>query len=134
MKVALCMYLFINALSDIRSGTIDLRVSLVSVFLFTILQIYFSGTVSILGALAGLLVLLISLVSCGQIGSGDGVVAIVLGWTLGPLPLIRILTAAFMLAAFGGIVLLLVGKEKGKELPFVPFIGLGYLGTVFGVW
>ncbi|KEF39450.1 prepilin signal peptidase PulO-like peptidase [Schinkia azotoformans MEV2011] len=87
----------------------------------------------LLGAIAGFgLLLLIAIISKGGMGGGDiklfAVLGIVLGWKL-------VLFAFFMSTLFGtvfGLIGMLLKKvERGKPMPFGPYIALGTLVAYF---
>lgn len=134
MKWVLLIYLTINAVSDIRTGTIDLRISFAAAFLLTLWQLYLKDTVSIEGMVVGVVLIFLSLMSCGAIGSGDGVIIMVLGWILGPLSILSILAYACLLVAVVGVLCWISGKRNMRELPLIPFVELSYLYVVMGVW
>jgi leader peptidase (prepilin peptidase)/N-methyltransferase len=80
----------------------------------------------------GVSVLIISLVTKGKIGSGDGVVLMITGMCLGFFDnLFLLLTAAF-LSAIVGIFLLLIKKvNRNYEIPFIPFLFVSFVGGLF---
>lgn len=87
----------------------------------------------IIGAAIGFgLLLLIAIISKGGMGGGDiklfAILGLVLGWKL-------VLLAFFMSTLFGsifGIIGLLIKKvERGKPMPFGPYIALGTIVTYF---
>ena len=63
----------------------------------------------------------------GQIGSGDGIVLMGIGWIQGIQQVCMIFQTAILLAAGAGICMLALGKGRKKEIPFVPFLLAGYL-------
>lgn len=84
------------------------------------------------GVAIGVSVLIISLVTKGKIGSGDGVVLMITGMCLGFFDnLFLLLTAAF-LSAIVGIFLLLIKKvNRNYEIPFIPFLFVSFVGGLF---
>ena len=70
---------------------------------------------------------LASLWKPGQIGSGDGIVLMGIGWIQGIQQVCMIFQTAILLAAGAGICMLALGKGRKKEIPFVPFLLAGYL-------
>ncbi len=75
------------------------------------------------GVLTGLMLLLVSRLSKGRIGTGDGLLLIVSGVLLGAVGNLMLLTIAFLLAAFFSIILLTFRKcRRDTELPFAPFL------------
>lgn len=88
----------------------------------------FSPADNILGVIPGAVLLIISFVSRGQIGIGDGVLVAITGASLGLEAVVRILTAALILIMLFSGGMLVFGKFKRKStLPFIPFIFAGYL-------
>ncbi|WP_099467360.1 prepilin peptidase [Konateibacter massiliensis] len=90
---------------------------------------------SILGGMTiGLAALLVCFVTREKIGKGDGIVLVVTGLFLGFFDNLFLLMSAAFLAAGVGI-LLLIGKLVGRnyELPFIPFLFLAFLGGLM-VW
>ena len=79
------------------------------------------------GLLPGIFLWLASLWKPGQIGSGDGIVLMGIGWIQGIQQVCMIFQTAILLAAGAGICMLALGKGRKKEIPFVPFLLAGYL-------
>ena len=86
---------------------------------------YFAG-----GAL-GIIFIVLSMVS-KEIGTGDGVLLVILGLMVGIRRLISILFVALILCAAVAAVLCLSGKATRKSrVPFVPFLLGGFLITIW---
>ena len=82
------------------------------------------------GCLPGGIFLLISLLTREKIGSGDGLVLLALGCGFAIEEVVGIVGGALFFAAIVAIVLLVVKKASRKtEIPFVPFLFLGFLVT-----
>ena len=137
LYIVLGIYIAFLAFEDIMKKTIP-----VSLLLFGILFIpagllteggeSFSFTDNALGIIPGAVLLVISYVSRGQIGIGDGVLVAQVGASLGLEVIVRILTAALMLITVLSAVMLIFGKLKRRStLPFIPFIFAGYLMSFF---
>ena len=62
-----------------------------------------------------------------EIGSGDGIVLMGIGWIQGIQQACVIFQTAILLAAAVGVCMLALGMGRKKELPFVPFLLAGYL-------
>ncbi|MBO4421423.1 MAG: prepilin peptidase [Lachnospiraceae bacterium] len=87
---------------------------------------------NILGLIPGAMLLVISFVSRGQIGVGDGGLVMMLGASLGIETVIRILTAALLLiTVFSGIMLVMRKLKRKSTLPFIPFLFAGYILSFF---
>jgi leader peptidase (prepilin peptidase)/N-methyltransferase len=83
------------------------------------------------GVLIGALILLIYHVTKGEIGEGDGWLLIVTGIFLGIGRNFELLMSGLLLAAICSLFLILFKKAgKKREIPFVPFLFLGYMGMV----
>ena len=75
---------------------------------------------------------IISALTGGEIGAGDGLLIIAMGSVMTAGELIGILFAALLLCGiYSGIQLLVLKKQRDIEIPFVPFLLAGYLGGVF---
>lgn len=85
-----------------------------------------------LGIVPGILLILTSLLTRGQIGMADGIVLMALGLYLGWFAIISLLFVALLLAAVWCIVLL-IGRRAGRRtaIAFVPFICIAYGGVMF---
>ena len=80
------------------------------------------------GILPGVFLLVLSIMTEGAIGRGDGLVSIVLGCYLGIWRVLLLLMGAFLLGAvFGGILLLCKKADRKTSLPFLPFLLGAYL-------
>ncbi|WP_458412343.1 prepilin peptidase [Schinkia sp. CFF1] len=136
VSLTLISMLIIIVVSDIKYMIIPDKVLLFFAPLFIIERIFIPLDPwwnPILGAVIGfVLLLLIAIVSKGGMGGGDiklfAILGLVLGWKL-------ILLAFFMSTLFGaffGIIGLLIKKvERGRPMPFGPYIALGTIVTYF---
>ena len=130
-QICILAFLGINSWKDIRTR----EVSLLTIGIFGIVGMVrtcFWGTVSldlVWTACMGAAVIGLSIISDGAVGMGDGFLLLALGTVL----TFEELLTAFLLGLFccslwGILVLLMPGSGKKKELPFVPFLMLGYVG------
>lgn len=79
----------------------------------------------------GFLFLLMSFISRGALGSGDGWILIALGMMIPMEDYINMVCFSMIMAAGVSILLLTVFRKKRKtEIPFVPFLFLAYVGGV----
>ena len=127
MGVLTTGYLMVNSWTDWRRKEVDI-VWTVAVFILT--AFIYVGTDQKLcwsGLLPGICLWLISLWRSDQIGSGDGVVLMGIGWIQGIQQACVIFQTAILLAAAVGVCMLALGMGRKKELPFVPFLLAGYL-------
>jgi leader peptidase (prepilin peptidase)/N-methyltransferase len=85
----------------------------------------------IFGILLGLFFVILSKVTRGQIGIGDGYVLCAIGLILGIGKCVILLSYAFLLTSVVSIVLLVFFRwNRKRTIPFVPFLFMGYLGCI----
>ena len=84
---------------------------------------------SMLGGIAvGAAVIILSLVSGGIIGIGDGLVLCVAGIYIGGINTMRLLLTGLFLSSLYALVLLLMHRKRRKDtIPFIPFLLAAYL-------
>lgn len=76
----------------------------------------------------------LSYISRGQIGSGDGLILLILSPILGKRVISIFLLALFMCAIVGILLLLVNGITRKARLPLVPFMAVAYfLENLLGV-
>lgn len=84
------------------------------------------------GAAAGAAVILLSIITGGKIGMGDGILLCITGLSLGFWGNMELFCLALMLAAGLSIILLVLQKaDRRMSIPFVPFMLAGYLILLF---
>ncbi len=82
----------------------------------------------LLGMLLGIGMILVSFVTGGSVGMGDGVLLVVTGVYLGGLGNLELFLTGLFFAAIWALGLLVLKKKKGKEeIAFVPFLLISYL-------
>ena len=82
----------------------------------------------LVGLIVGLFLLMIGKITRGQIGSGDGIVFLVIGIGIGVKESIFLLFESLCVLFFFCLIGLLTGKIKMKEkLPFIPFVFIAYV-------
>ncbi len=130
------LVLVVSAATDILFYRIQTLVVLcpVPVILFLL---HDSGVNVWKSVLLGLVVagsfMLLSYVSRGQIGMGDGLILGVVAMGITFWQLLALLFLAFSISGIYGIFLVLVRKKTRKyKIPFVPFVLVGYLLTIGG--
>lgn len=75
------------------------------------------------GVLIGVLLIVVSLVTRGQIGFGDGLLFVVLGIFIGGNDNLNLLMLSLLLCAAAAGMLFVTKQLKGKDrLPFAPFV------------
>lgn len=76
----------------------------------------------------GVVLVLLAWATREQIGMGDALLILVMGWYLNAIELVDVCLLAFFIAGLVALVLLVVIKKSKKfELPMVPFIFAGYV-------
>ncbi len=129
-EIILILYMFICTISDIRTRTISIRTSAIfcmALIVFKLIGQAFSFTAMLLGAIPGICLILLGLITRQSIGYGDGIVTIVLGIAAG---IERTMTSclwAFVITAIVSCILLIMHHSKRETLPFVPFLFGAYL-------
>lgn len=67
----------------------------------------------------------------GEIGFGDGLLILAMGSVLKSGELLGVLSAALLLCGiYSGLQLLVFKKKRDTEIPFAPFLLVGYLGGI----
>lgn len=80
------------------------------------------------GLIIGLCIIILSVITAGKIGIGDGVLLCITGLGLGFWKNLELFGAALFLAAIVSILLLVLGlADRRMSIPFVPFLFAGYL-------
>jgi len=83
----------------------------------------------VMGILLGAAFLLVSKVTKEGLGYGDSILILLLGAFVGLWQVLLVLVIAFVSAAiFSSVVLVLKKMSRKKQIPFVPFLLLGYIG------
>lgn len=80
------------------------------------------------GIAVGAAVIILSLVSGGIIGIGDGLVLCVAGIYIGGINTMRLLLTGLFLSSLYALVLLFMHRKRRKDtIPFIPFLLAAYL-------
>lgn len=130
MHIVAGMYLFVQGIWDMKIKKIPLWISLgFGIFSFFYSVFCQREWISFWTALIpGGICLLLSRCTREEIGYGDGVLLCSLGMFYTLEELLCICMSAFLFAGAAGLILLLFLKKSRKfELPFVPFIFLGWV-------
>lgn len=132
-ETGILIFLGVNSWTDIRKR----EISLIFTGIFAIAGIIWrlSGkgvSVEILPvAGVGLLFAGISVITKGALGMGDCLVLLALGTVMDMGDFfLMLLVAVFSSAVYSGILLVILKKNRNTEIPFVPFLLMGYLGGV----
>ncbi|MDF2905078.1 MAG: putative rane protein [Herbinix sp.] len=119
------------AIQDLRNKKVTLWVLIIGAVL-TVGCLPFAHNLSIAGRIGGLAVglavVLLSKVTEGKIGMGDGILLCISGLSLGFWCNLELFGIALLLAAMLSILLLILRRVNRKQsIPFVPFLFVGYL-------
>ncbi len=127
--IALFLGLGINSISDLKSKRIILSVTALIGALGLIWQLvqptrdYFDF---LSGIVIGIIVIVISKITNGAVGYGDGLVLVMCGIWLGNKNNLLLCSIGIILAGIWAIILIVFfRKKKDYEIPFVPFLFLG---------
>jgi len=131
LSLLLTLFLIICSYTDIKKKEIYFKV-LLPFFLTGVIAAAVSGReavlAALLGAAAGIALLLLSFITRGAIGEGDGLVLVVTGVFLGISENLRLLTFALFLSALFSVgAMIIKGWKRDRELPFVPFLLAAFL-------
>ena len=122
-ETGILIFLGVNSWTDIRKR----EISLIFTGIFAIAGIIWRLSV----AGVGLLFAGISVITKGALGMGDCLVLLALGTVMDMGDFfLMLLGAVFSSAVYAGILLVILKKNRNTEIPFVPFLLMGYLGGV----
>ena len=131
--IIVALFLFIMTIQDIRKKELSLKVMVLFFLAGLALRIFFDGSGfidALYGMLIGAAMIVLSKLSRGAAGLGDGIVLVVTGLYMGFDVNLEIFIWGLSLCAIVGLFLLLVMKaDRKKRIPFVPFLSAGYLLT-----
>lgn len=136
---AVLAILAVNGMRDLRTGTIFLRTTVLSgVIGFSIRLVFlFSGGGKpdalnlCFSLLPGGLLILLSTISRGALGAGDGIVIAALGTILGYKDVIAMVAWGLGLAFLFAACLFFRNKDREQQIPFIPLLLAGY---VINLW
>lgn len=84
------------------------------------------------GLLPGIFLLILAKITREAVGYGDGLILLFIGLSLGFWECIGIFFAGLLGVFFAAVLaLLLFGRKKGLEIPFIPFLLTGLAGGYF---
>jgi len=133
------IFLIIQGYIDIKKKEISIRLCFAAAVVFFTLRIglilFYTRNKEEISFLTGLLpgvgMLLLSFITRGKIGFGDGLVIIVMGILMPVKRIIYIILTALFLVSVIGWAMIILGKiKRNKEIPFVPEI---LISTVFWI-
>lgn len=128
----LYIYLIICTISDIKTKKINLKLSLIFLFIgLFIFSFFIKADMKILlyNLLSGISVLFVSLFTKGAIGAGDAIILIIMSFYMPSASLLIILFFSLLMASIVSVALIIKKYSRKYALPFAPFITLGY--TIF---
>ncbi|BCN32931.1 prepilin peptidase [Anaeromicropila herbilytica] len=132
--IVLGVILFIFGIIDIRHKEIPNLYFVVSAILTIGLSLFQRNTSifnGLLGITVGIVLIIISKVTRGKIGIGDGITFCITGLILGVNVNLQMLMFALFLSAIYAIFLLIFKKvNRQHTIPFLPFVFVGYLGVL----
>ena len=126
--------LIIEAVTDFRKKEINIPASVILVF--AAFGMYFLGkdisaTNAIIGFAEGLILILVSVVTKGQIGIGDGILLASCGLMLGGRDnMVMFFFACLSSAIVSALMMIIKKADKKTKIPFVPFMIPGFLVMV----
>lgn len=124
------------SIEDIRKRAITAKYLVLFGMAGVVLNLY-RGDISVFnmfcGVVLGLFIVLISLVTRGSVGLGDGLLFIITGIFLGGTLNLELLTISLVYASLFSLGMIALGrKKKNQEIPFIPFVFVGYVTIVLG--
>lgn len=137
VKILVIAMLSITSIMDLRCKKINLFLLIPFLMSGIICNLYYQllPITSLVGGVGiGIVLLIISFVTRGKIGSGDGVILMVTGLFLGFYDnLLLLLSATFLSAIVGAFILCIKGMNKNYEIPFIPFLLISFAGGLL-IW
>lgn len=132
--ILLGIFLLVNSICDIKTKKLPL-ILLICFGIVGILTNIFLPEYSLkelaFGVAIGAALFGAGYVTAGQIGSGDGILFMVMGLFVGGITNFCLLLWASIFCAMVSGVLLLAKKVSRKDrIPFVPFVFIAYIGQV----
>lgn len=135
-EILVLVFLGFNAWTDLRKK----QISLVTVAVFSVVMLvraFCTGGISwelLLPVGIGCFFLAVSIVTKGAVGMGDGWLIMALGLALEMEEFVTALLVGLLCcAAWAGILMSVFQRGRNTEIPFVPFLLVGYIGGVL-VW
>lgn len=135
IRILLFSMLLFSTWLDIQKRQVSIILLIIYAILGIVLYIFYEyiSVLSLAGGIAvGIVMLMVSRLTKGGIGAGDGGVLCVTGIYLGFYKNIELFFLALVLAAFWSMMLVLLKRAGGKtQIPFVPFLTAAYAGLLF---
>lgn len=120
------MLLSVYSITDIKTHVIDIRL----VFIYEVLEYMITKQIILCGMIPGIVLIIISYITRGKIGDGDGYIILGLGAIIGVEGIVEIMFISFFLAGIFGLIINILNKNiKLINVPLVPFLLFG-----FNIW
>lgn len=130
-KVVVMVFLAIGTLSDIKYKRIPVWLIVSFGAASAVLRMsgmqQQSGMELLTGVATGVFLIVISAVTGGQIGIGDGLVFMVLGVLIGSANVTLLIIALILRAVVAGVLFVARRVKRKDRLPFVPFVLCAYV-------
>lgn len=85
-------------------------------------------TYRLCGLIPGLIMLICAYLTKGKIGTGDGILCLIIGFAIGILDFCSVLSLSLLMIVAYSVVLLARGRlYRSKQIAFIPFLFLGFL-------
>ena len=129
--VLVFIVLVIEAVKDFRKKEVNIPV--LGILVAAAMVMFFLGkdisvSNAIIGLAEGLLLILVSIMTKGQIGIGDGILLAACGLMLGGKDNMVMFFFACLSSAIASVLIMIIKKaDKKTKIPFVPFMIPGFL-------
>ncbi|HEX3076805.1 MAG TPA: prepilin peptidase [Lachnospiraceae bacterium] len=131
LNIFTILFLMTLAVIDMKERKIPcvvLSISFLIALLSTVLVKHGITTEQLCGMTIGFLFILISFVTRGQLGLGDGITVVITGVVIGFWDNLLMVLYALFAAGITAIILIVFKRSNRKErIPFLPFLLLGYI-------
>lgn len=133
-EMGILIFLGINSWIDIRKREISLL--LTGIFtVAAVLRLFYYGNFSanmFLSVGMGVFFVGMSVVTAGDVGMGDGLVMLALALAMETEDFFLMLLSALAVSAiWAGVLLVPMQKSRHTQIPFIPFLFLGYAGSLW---
>lgn len=128
VQIMAVIYLVYAAVEDVKTKKVRVDVFLIiavlSVVLIVLARLEPLHTARLFGLVPGAVLLIISKISRGAVGMGDGMVILWLGYLTGIMRCLSILTITWGLCFLVAAIIYFV--KPGEKIPLIPFLCVGY--------
>lgn len=127
-------WLFICSVQDIKRKEVHITLLLIGIvtgMFGTMFWIDISLGNRLLGAALGGVLLVLNLITKGQVGIADGIIVCTIGFTFGFYISSGMLILSLFLSAIISLFLIVLRKVKRRTtIPFIPFLFAGFVGVL----